>query len=329
MAKPRVFVTRPIAQEALDRLRQEMDLVVWPGEIPPSREVLKRELRTAQGVLCLLTDSLDREVLQAAPALRVISTMATGHDNVDVEEATRRGIAVGTTPGILAKTTADFAFALLLSAARRVLEGDHHVRQGGWQTWQPLGFLAPDVHQATLGIVGMGAIGLEVAKRALGFEMRVLYHSRSRQWREEEEYGIEYAALLPLLLRSSDFVSLHLPLTPETYHLIDGVALEMMKPSAILVNTARGAVVDTMALYEALRQGTIAGAALDVTDPEPLPPDHPLLTVGNVIVTPHIASASQETRRRMALMAAENLLAALRGAEMPHCVNPQVFQGRQ
>ena len=328
MPKPKVFVTRRLFQEILDRLQQEADLVVWPGELPPPREVLMRELHDAEGVLCLLTDSIDAEVLASAPRLRVVSNLATGYDNVDLEAATRRGIPVGTTPGVLDKTTADFAFALLLASARRVAEGDRHVRQGRWQTWEPLGFLGHDGHQAILGVVGLGAIGLEVTKRALGFDMKVVYHARHRRRQEEERHGVEYAPRLSELLGAADFVSLHVPLTPETYHLIDEAALETMKSTAILVNTGRGALVNTMALYHALKEGVIAGAALDVTDPEPLPANHPLLSLDNVIVTPHIASASRATRERMAQMAAANLLAGLQGKKMPHCVNPQVLQDR-
>jgi glyoxylate reductase len=325
MSKPKVFVTRRLVQEALDRLDQEVDLVVWPGGDPPPRQTLMESIQDVEGLLCLLTDSIDAEVLSSARRLRAVSNLATGYDNIDVETATRLGISVGNTPRVLDNTTADYAFALILASSRHLVEADRHVRQGNWHTWEPLGFLGQDVHGATLGIVGLGAIGTEVAKRALGFGMRVVYHTRTRRQKEEELLGLEYAERLEELLQLADFVSLHLPLTPDTYQLIDSVALQVMKPTAVLVNTGRGPLVDTMALYHALNSGVIARAALDVTDPEPLDKDHPLLKLENVIVTPHIASATRATRERMAHMAVDNVLAALRGQKMPNCVNPEVF----
>jgi glyoxylate reductase len=255
--------------------------------------------------------------------LRVISQYAVGVDNVDLEAATARSIPVGHTPGVLTKAVADMALALLMAAARRIPEGIEKVRAGEWRTWEPLGLLGADVWEATLGIVGIGRIGTAVARRARGFAMRVLYHDRVRKPELEAELGLEYTELDDLLAQA-DFVSLHCPLTPETHHLIGEQKLRRMKPTAILINTSRGPVVDTDALVRALREGWIAAAALDVTDPEPLPPDHPLLVLPNCIVVPHIASATVTARERMAVMAAENLLAGLRGERLPYCANPEV-----
>jgi glyoxylate reductase len=321
--RPRVFVTRHLPGPALERLAEASDLEVWPEQLPPSPEELARKAQQSDALLTLLTDRIDIPLLDAAPGLLVVSNMATGFDNVDVPAATARGVLVTRTPGVLSETTADFAFALLLAAARRVVEGDRFVRERRWKTWGPETLLGRDVHGATLGIVGLGGIGREVAKRAGGFGMRVLYTGPSRKPDAERELGVEFRALGELL-HESDFVSLHAPLTPETKHLINARTLRLMKPTAMLVNTGRGPLVDQSALYEALRSGVIAAAALDVTDPEPMSPDDPLLTLPNVIVTPHIASASVATRSRMALLAAENLLTALRGEIPEHTVNPEV-----
>jgi lactate dehydrogenase-like 2-hydroxyacid dehydrogenase len=274
----------------------------------------------------LLTDSIDAVVMdRAGPGLKVISNCAVGFDNIDVAEATRRGIPVGNTPGVLTETTADFAFALLMAAARRIPEGERFVRAGKWRTWGLTQLLGQDIHGATLGIIGFGRIGQAVARRARGFDMRVLYydpfHADDFQ---TTEMGVQRVDL-DTLLRQSDFISLHVPLNEHTYHMIDAEALAKMKPTAILINTARGPVVDPQALYQALKSGQIAAAALDVTEPEPLPPEHPLLSLENLIVTPHIASASVETRSKMIQMALENLRAGLQGQRLPNCVNPQVY----
>ena len=285
---------------------------VWPGRLPPAPADLRVACSEADGLLCLLTDRVDAELLDAAPRLRAVSVFAVGVDNVDLDAATRRGIQVGHTPGVLTETTADLAFALLLAAARRLGEGERAVRAGRWPVWSPGAYLGEEVHGATLGIVGMGRIGGAVARRAEGFEMDVLHSSRSG--------GIP----LDELLERSDFVSLHVPLTAETHGLIGGPELERMKPTAVLVNSARGELVDTEALVEALRAGAIAAAGLDVTDPEPLPAGHPLLALDNAVITPHIGSASRRTRELMADMAVDNLLAALREERMPHLANPEV-----
>jgi glyoxylate reductase len=322
--KPRVYVTRRIPEEGLRLLAEACEVSVWPGDEPPPRATLERELCEADGALTLLTDQIDAALLDACPRLRVISNLAVGYDNVDIAAATARGIPVGSTPDILTETTADFAFALLLAAARRVTEGADYARAGHWTTWGPLLLLGADVHHATLGLVGLGRIGVEVARRARGFDMRILYTSRSRHEEQERALGLEYVALDDLLAQS-DFVSLHTPLTPETTHLLDAQRLRKMKRGAILINTARGRVVDTDALVEALRDGPLGGAALDVTDPEPLPASHPLYALPNALITPHIASASAATRGAMATRAARNLLAALRGDPMSSCVNPQAL----
>jgi glyoxylate reductase len=318
-----VFVSRHLPGPALERLAEAADVEVWPEELPPSPEELTRQARQSDALLTLLTDRIDAPLLDSAPGLLVVSNMATGFDNIDVPAATAHGVLATRTPGVLSETTADFAFALLLAAARRVVEGDRLVRDGRWKTWGPETLLGQDVHGATLGIVGLGGIGSEVAKRGRGFGMRVLYTGPSRKPDAEHELGVEFRSLDDLL-RESDFVSLHAPLTPETKHLINARTLHLMKPTAALINTGRGPLVDQPALYEALRSGVIAAAALDVTDPEPMSADDPLRTLPNVIVTPHIASASVATRSRMALLAAENLLAALRGEVPEHTVNPDV-----
>ena len=325
--RPRVFVTREIPAEGLDAIRAACDLDLWEGELPPPREELLRRVAGVDGLLALLTDRVDAELLDAAgPRLRVVSNYAVGFDNVDVPACTRRGIAVGNTPGVLTETTADLTWTLLMAAARRIAEADRYVRDGRWLTWGPLTLLGPDVHGSTLGIVGFGRIGQAVARRARGFGMRVLYHDTKRlPAAVEEETNATYVPF-DELLTGSDFVSLHVNLTSATRHLIDAHALARMQPTAVLVNTSRGPVVDTDALVAALREGTIWAAALDVTDPEPLPVGHPLVVLDNCLVVPHIASASLPTRGKMAAMAAANLLAGVRGERLPTAVNPEVHE---
>lgn len=318
--KPRVYVTRILPKEAMDRINSFCDAETWREELPPPREVLLEKVRDTEGLLCLLTDKVDAELLEQAPKLRVISTYAVGYDNIDLAAATRRGIIVGNTPDVLTETTADFTFALLLAAARRIVEGQKQVEAGQWKTWGPMTLLGQDVHRATLGIIGLGRIGTAVARRAKGFGMRLLYSGTSRKMEIENELEIRYVTL-EQLLGESDFITIHANLTPDTYHLISKDQLGKMKKTSVLVNTARGAIVDTLALYGALRDGKIAYAALDVTDPEPLPISHPLLSLKNVIITPHIASASVATRTKMALMAVDNLIAGLKGERLPYPVN--------
>jgi len=325
--KPRVYVTRLLPKGALDRISSFCDAKVWDGELPPPRNVLMENVTEADGLLSLLTDKIDAELMSNAHKLRVISNCAVGFDNIDISEATKRGIIVGNTPGVLTDTTADFTFALILSAARRVVEGDKVVRAGKWETWGPMILLGLDVHGATLGIIGLGRIGVAVAKRAKGFGMKILYHGHARNREAEDELGIQYADM-DSILAQSDFITLHTNLTPETHHLIGAKQFDKMKKTAILVNTSRGPIVDNMALYEALRTHKIAYAALDVTEPEPIPRDHPMLTLDNVIVVPHIASASVATRTKMTLMAADNLIAGLRGEMPPNPVNPEAIRRR-
>jgi glyoxylate reductase len=323
--KPKVYVTRLLPKPAMDRILSFCDAKVWEGELPPPRDVLLQDVVEVEGLLSLLTDKVDAELMDHAQKLRVVSNCAVGFDNIDVQAATKRGIVVGNTPGVLTDTTADFAFALLMAAGRRVVEGDRVVRAGKWKTWGPMILLGQDIHNATLGIIGFGRIGYAVAKRARGFGMKILYSDVIRNRQAENELGIEYVELNSLLAES-DFITVHTNLTPETHHLIGREQFEKMKRTAVLVNTSRGPIVDNMALYDALRSGKIAYAALDVTEPEPLPADHPLITLDNVIVVPHIASASVATRTKMALMAADNLIAGLKGEMPPNPVNPEVLK---
>ena len=306
-----VFVTRKLPGDALDRLRERHDVEVWPERLPPPREELMARAPAIEGLLSLLTDPVDAELIAAAPRLRAISNYAVGVDNVDVEAATARGIPVGNTPDVLTESTADLALALMLGIARRLAEGEAFVKAGEWATWEPDLMLGRDLHGATVGVVGYGRIGQAVGRRLEGFGCQVLTSTQSG------------GAPLGELFERSDFVTLHCPLTPETRGLVDADALARMKPTAYLVNTARGPVVDTQALAAALHAGELAGAALDVTDPEPLPGDHPLLDAPNLLVVPHIASATHATRGRMADIAVDNLLAGLAGDPMPHSVTPR------
>lgn len=315
----RVFVTRRLPGDALDRLGRAADLDVWPDDLPPLYDELARRAAGADGLICLLTDRIDAALLDGAPRLRVVSNVAVGYDNIDVAAATGRGIAVGNTPGVLTETTADLAFALMLAAARRIVEAERCVREGRWRTWDPHLLLGYDVHGATLGIVGFGQIGRSVARRARGFDMRVLYASRSAA---ADADGAERVGL-DELLRAADFVSLHVPLTPRTRHLIGEPELRAMKRTAVVVNTSRGPVVDQAALVRALEEGWIAAAGLDVAEVEPVPPGDALLRAPNVTLLPHIGSASHATRERMASMAADNCLAGLRGEPLPHPVPPR------
>ncbi len=327
MAGSRVFVTRRIDQEALDRIAEVAEMEVWQEEMPPPYDIIREKTRNADGLLTLLSDRIDATVMQGAPKLKVISNYAVGFDNIDVEEATRHGIVVGNTPGVLTETTADFAFTLLMAAARRVVEAANHTTQGKWRTWGPMTLLGQDIHHATLGLVGLGRIGSEVARRARGFSMEVIYHDVTRLSKAEEtELGVEYVWDLNALLVRSDFVSVHVPLTDGTRHLIGAEQFSAMKSSAVFINTSRGPVVDQQALYQALKSRQIFAAALDVTEVEPILPDDPLLTLDNIIIAPHIASASFATRRNMALIAAENLLSGLRDEIPPNCVNPEALR---
>lgn len=327
-SKPRIFVTRAIADEALSRLAAHARIDLWHGEMPPPYAELVKRARDADGVLSMVTDRIDAALIASARRLRVISNHAVGVDNIDLAAATRAQIPVGHTPGVLTETTADLAFALMMAAARRVAEGDRHVRAGKWRTWGPKVMLGRDVFGATLGIIGWGQIGRAMARRAAGFNMRVLYTMRpgrpakTHRQKPENVPGAIRMSLERLLARS-DFVSLHVPLTPETKHVLGAKEFAAMKAGAVLVNTARGGVIDQRALYHSLRRGHLGGAGLDVTDPEPIARDDPMLKLSNLVITPHIGSASYATRGKMAQIAVENIIAVLHG-RMPHfCANPE------
>ena len=324
MAKPKVFVTRVIPAKGLDMVRDFCDVDLWDEELPPSREELLQRVRGVDGVLSLLTDKIDGEVMDAAGQnLKVISNHAVGFDNIDVQAATARKIPVGNTPDVLTDATADFAFTLLMATGRRLIEADRYVRDGKWKTWGPMLLLGVEMKNSTLGLVGFGRIGKAMARRALGFDMRVIYYDPM-----EKESSPEYNATqvdFETLLKESDFISLHTPLTPDTHHLINAETLSKMKPSAVLINTSRGVVVDMNALYNALKDQRIFAAGLDVTEPEPLPMDSPLLTLDNLVIAPHIASASTVARDNMSWMAAKNLISGLKRERLPNCVNPQVY----
>jgi len=336
MSDPVVYVTREIPAVGLELLDQAVDLHVWDGKLPPGKEhiVERLEALEADGLLCLLTDETDGEVMDASPNLDVVSTFSVGYDHVDVEAAIERDIAVGHTPGVLSDTTADFAWAMLMTTARRTVEGNEYVLADEWETWGPKLLTGPDVSGATLGIVGLGNIGSTVAQRAAGFDMDVLYTDAEPQADVEAdlaEYGVDASYVeKEELLERSDFVTLHVPLMDATHHWMGEDEFRAMKDSAVLVNTSRGPVVDSAALDTALEEGWITRAGLDVTDPEPLPGDHELTrhVPEKLVVTPHIASASIGTRGKMATMAAENLLAGLRGEELPNSAVKD-WQGKQ
>ncbi len=326
-AQPRVFVTRRLPAVGLNRIAAASAMEVWPEPLPPPPEVLREKMKDCRGVVSLLTDRIDQAILEAAPQLKVISNFAVGINNIDLAVATARGIRVGNTPGVLTDATADLAVSLLLASARRLLESAKAASTGQWRTWEPVGWLGQELVGRTLGIVGMGRIGLAMAKRChFGWDMPVLYTARSTKLEAEQQLGarrVEFAELLS----QSDFVSLHCDLNPSTYHLMNDAAFAQMKASAVLINTARGPVVDQAALAAALRGEKIFAAGIDVTEPEPLPPEHELYQLSNLIVVPHIASATVATRNAMASICAANLVAGLRDEPMPHCVNPEVKAG--
>src|SRR5574342_663101 len=310
MSKPKVFVTRSIPDKGFEIIKDFCDVNVWPNELPPSRDELLKHVRAVDGLLCLLTDKIDGAVMdEAGPQLKVISNHAVGFDNIDVPAATARKIPVGNTPEVLTDATADFAFALMMAAGRRILEAARYVQDGKWKTWGPMLLLGVEMKGATLGLIGFGRIGKAMARRAMGFDMRVIYHDpvEKRPDPDIKATRVDFESVL----EESDFISLHTPLTPDTRHLIDSQALAKMKPNVVLVNTSRGPVVDLDALYLALKEKRIFAAGLDVTEPEPIPSDHPLLTLDNIVVMPHIASASRAARDKMSWMAAKNLIAGL------------------
>ncbi|NGP46500.1 D-glycerate dehydrogenase [Bacillaceae bacterium SIJ1] len=323
--KPRVYVTRKLPDDVIERLAQTCHVRMWESEeeaVP--RDVFIEELKAADGALTMLTEQIDRSVLEAAPNLRVISQMAVGYNNIDLATATARKVAVVNTPGVLTETTADLTFALLMAVARRIPEAERFVKEGKWKTWAPLLLTGADVHGATLGILGLGRIGEAVAKRARGFDMTVHYYSRTRKPDVEEKLGVQYRSF-DEVIATSDFLCVLMPYTKETYQLIGREAFAKMKPSCRLINTGRGEIVDEEALYDALVQGEIAGAGLDVFTEEPISTDHPLLQLPQVVALPHIGSASVATRMTMAHMAVDHLVAALQGKAPKAQLNPEVL----
>lgn len=329
MAKPKVFVSREIPAVGLDRIREACDAEIWPEQLPPPRDVLLEKVANCQGLLSLLTDRIDGELLDAAPQLKVVSNFAVGFNNIDVAAATERGVAIGNTPDVLTDATADMAFSLLICAARRIVEAHTYTLAGKWKTWEPLGHIGQDLAGRTLGVVGMGRIGYALAKRCYGgWGMKVLYYDVRNN--EHAEKDLEATKVdLDTLLAESDFVSLHTNLDDSTRGMINASALKKMKTTAVLVNTARGPLVDQAALVEALRTGEIFAAGLDVTDPEPPDPSDPLLTLPNCIVAPHIASGTISSRNGMAEIAADNLLLGLAGKPLRAWVNPDVAEKRR
>lgn len=322
--KPHVFVSRRLIGEGVSRLEAEAEVELWPGDDPPPPDLLREAAGRSDGLLVNIADRVDTHLLEAAPVLRIVSQMAVGYDNIDVAAATRGGVLVTNTPGVLTDTTADMAFALLLAKARRLPEGERAMRRSEWGEWKPWFMLGHDLTGKTLGIVGLGAIGAAVARRAAGFGMRLVYNSRHRKPDAETALGVEWREL-PALLAESDYVSLHMALNDETRGMIGAAELTLMKPEAVLINTARGGVVDQAALVQALRDGVIGGAGLDVFETEPLPSSDPLMEFDNVVVAPHLGSATVETRTRMSDMAVDNLLAFFRGERPASCVNAEVL----
>lgn len=319
--QPRVLVTRLIPEVGLQRVRQQCEVTLWSEDMPAPYERLLDLVKGMDGLLCTLTERIDAGLMDAAgQQLKVISQMAVGYDNIDVAAARTRGIPIGNTPGVLTDATADIAMALLLAVSRRIVESVDYIRTGQWQTWQPTALLGTDLAGATLGLIGLGRIGKAVARRARGFDLRLIAYSPHCPPEEAHALGVELVEL-DYLLSEADYVSIHTPLNERTRHLINRKTLAQMKPSAILINTARGGVVDQHALYEALQAGKLRGAGLDVTDPEPIPLDDPLLGLPNIVILPHIGSASQRTRDRMAMMAADNLIAGVTGQPLPTQVN--------
>jgi glyoxylate reductase len=323
-AKPRVFVSRRIPAVGLEMIAPHCDAEVWPDPLPPSDDVLRQKVRDCEGLISLLTDRIDAALLDAAPGLKVVSNFAVGFNNVDLAAATKRGVRVGNTPGVLTEATADIAITLMFAAARRLGESTQDAREGRWKTWDPLGWLGQDLAGRTLGIVGMGRIGHSVARKLHhGWGMKVLYADQVARPDVERELMATRVDLDTLLV-DSDYVTVHTDLNPQTKGLFGKSQFARMKPTAVFVNTARGPIVQQEALAEALRGKKIFAAGLDVTDPEPLPPDHELLHMPNCIVAPHIASATVHTRNEMARICAENLIAGLAGKPMTSCVNPEI-----
>jgi glyoxylate reductase len=329
MPKPKIYVTRELPERGLKVIKQHFDAEVWPEYAPPPKKTIVDKVKNADALASLLSDRIDAEVFNAAPKLKIVSQLAVGFDNIDIPEATRRGIYVTNTPEVLTDTTADFAWALLMAAARRVVEADRYVRSGKWKVgWHPAMLSGRDIYNATIGIIGAGRIGYAVAKRATGFNMKILFYDVIPRPEIERDLGAKKVDL-DTLLKESDFISIHVPLMKETHHLINAEKLKLMKKTVYVINNARGPVVDEKALYEALKEGRIAGAGLDVFEQEPTPIDNPLLRLENVVVAPHISSASLETRSRMSEMVADNLVKFFEGKAPPNLVNPDVMKTRR
>jgi glyoxylate reductase len=326
MPKPKIYITRMLPERGLKIIKEHFDSEVWQEYAPPPKDVIIEKAADCDALVSLLSDKIDAQVFDAAPKLRIVSQIAVGFDNIDVKEATKRGIYVTNTPEVLTDTTADFAWTLLMAVARRVVEADKYVRTGQWKVaWHPEMLQGRDVYGATIGIVGAGRIGYGVAQRAKGFKMKILFYDVIPRPEMEREFGAKKVDL-DTLFRESDFVSVHVPLMKETFHLVNEDRLRVMKKTAYLINNARGPVVDEKALYKALKEGWIAGAGLDVFEQEPTPVDNPLLKLDNMVVAPHISSASYETRSRMAEMVAENLVAFFQKRQPPNLVNPEVMK---
>jgi len=329
MAKHKVYVTREMPERGLRIIKEKFDAEVWLDYAPPPKKTIIEKAAKVDALVTLLSDKIDAEVFDAARNLKIVAQMAVGFDNIDIPEATKRGIHVTNTPGVLTETTADFAWALLMAVARRVVEADKYVRTSNWKVgWHPMMMQGRDIYGATLGIVGLGRIGCGIAKRAKGFDMKVLYYDVIRRPDFEKEYDIQFTDM-DLLFQKADFVTINTPLTKETYHLVDEKKLKSMKKTAYIINNARGPIVDEKALYKALKEDWIAGAALDVFEQEPTPTQNPLLKLDNVVVAPHISSASYETRSKMAEMVAENLIAFFEGKTPPNLVNTEVVKTKK
>ena len=326
MSSEKIYVTRIIVPDAIEKLKENFDVVeVWPEPTPPPKDLILQKVTECDGMMIESNDIMDAEVFVAATKLKVVGTRAIGIDNIDVAAATKNGVAIGNTPGILHESCADFTMGLILSLARQVTRSNRKVISGEWKIFDQTPYLGTDVYGKTLGLIGLGLIGTAVAKRATGFDMKIKYYSRTRKEEDEEKYGLQWTPDINDLLSTSDYVSIHIPLGPETTNFIGSEQLKMMKKDSFLINTSRGGTVDPDALRDCLRKGGIGGAALDVTSPEPIAPDDPLVHMDNVIITPHIASASAATLRRMGLMAADNVINFLKGEEMPACLNPEVI----